>query len=95
MSEDTNDLLRALISISGRAAISPEDLKQTVTAGRAATKAVRAYNLCNGQNTLTEIAKQSRLDHGNFSRMVSRWEKHGVVFRIGDKLLHLYPLAGE
>ena len=94
MTNNTDGLLRALISVTGRVPVPAAELRDVVTAGRPAQKQVDAYNLCDGTRTQAQIAKQLKLDAGNFSRTVQRWERSGVLFRIGEdeQLLHLYPL---
>jgi DNA-binding MarR family transcriptional regulator len=94
MSQRTDDLLRALIQVTARAAIKPEELKALVVSGSRNEKQARAYNLCDGTRAQAEIAKKLQLDSGNFSRTVSRWEQLGILFRVGEDghLLHLYPL---
>jgi DNA-binding MarR family transcriptional regulator len=95
MTSNTDALLRALISVTGRVAVPAAELRELVTAGRLAQKQVDAYNLCDGTRTQAQIAKRLKLDAGNFSRTVQRWERSGVLFRIGEdeQLLHLYPLS--
>ena len=65
----------------------------------AGPKQVRAYSLCDGTRSQTDIAKALTLVAGNFSRTVSRWIDSGIVFRLGEgreaKLLHVYPLSIE
>ena len=92
---DTDDLLRALFHVMARNAIPPEALRAIVATGRGSSQQVAAYNLCDGTRSQRSIAKALRLDEGNFSRTLSRWQQMGVVFRIGsdDKPLHLYPLT--
>lgn len=95
MSDLTDDLLRFLVRINGRIAFPHEELRQLVVPSAKQKKQLKAYNLCDGSKKLSEIAKSTGLDQGNFSRTVSRWEQLGIVSRIGpDKNpLHLYPLS--
>ena len=86
-------LLECLIHVIGRASIKLEEINAIIGEGE---KQVRAYNLCDGTLTQTEIAKKARLDQGNFSRSVNRWVKSGIVFRFGKgkevKFLHVFPI---
>ena len=89
-------LMRALLSVTARQAFEMEKLREIVT-GSAGAKQLRAFNLCDGTRRQAEIAKELKIDQGNFSRTVGRWIDAGVVFRLGDgrdaTLLHVYPLS--
>lgn len=95
MSDRTEQLLQVLVQLAGRTAFSPDKLREIVAVGQSAARQVEAYNLCDGRRTQGDIAKSLRLDAGNFSRTVRRWQDQGIVFRVGDdqQLLHLYPLT--
>lgn len=97
MTDQTDDLLRALVNVMGRVAIPPEKLRAIVAPGSRAEKQEKAYNLCDGTRQQADIVKKLGLDPGNFSRTVKRWEELGVLFRVGRDahLLHLYPLGGD
>ena len=96
--DELKDLLRILVQLNARSAFPEEDLRQIVLAGRASSKHLNAYNLCDGTRALSEVARKARVDQGNFTRTVARWVSLGVMFRIGSgrdaRLLHLYPLHG-
>lgn len=96
MTSETDDLLKVMINVLGRSIMGGDELRTIVAAGKdsGSEKQIAAYNLCDGTRAQGAIAKMLSIDAGNFSRTVSRWEKLGVVFRIGDeqRLLHLYPL---
>jgi hypothetical protein len=93
---DAEDLLRCLVHIVGRTAVPVEVTREVVGSGKNRAK---AFNLCNGQSTLNDIAKKTRIDQGNLSRAVAHWVQHGIVFWIGDgrdaRLLHIYPLPKQ
>ena len=93
---DTEDLLRCLVHIAGRTAVPVETARAVVGEGKNRAK---AFNLCDGQTTLKEISKKTKIDIGNLSRAVSNWVEHGVAFRIGDGKaalpLHIYSLPKE
>jgi hypothetical protein len=88
-----HDLLRCAIQVIGRIGIPPEKVREIVDTGK---RQVKAYNLCDGTLSQSEIAKKAGLDQGNFSRVTARWIEHGVAFWIGEgkdsRLLHLYPI---
>src|SRR5438067_2334306 len=95
MTSVTDQLLQAVLSVVGRSAFPIATVRRIV--GRGGPKHFQAYNLCDGTRSLTAIAKQLRLDPGNFSRTISRWTEAGIVFRLGSgregTLLHVYPLG--
>lgn len=95
MSELTDDLLRYLLRTSGRIAFPVSDLREIVVPNPKVKRQLKAYNLCDGTRRLSDIAKKTGLDRGNFSRTVSRWEELGVIMRIGPDAnpLHIYPLS--
>jgi hypothetical protein len=96
MSENTEALLRAVLSVTGRQAFPPDRLVEIVLFKGAGGKQLQAFNMCDGTKGQAEIAKALKIDSGNFSRTVSRWIDAGIVFRLGEgrdaKLLHVYAL---
>lgn len=86
-------LLCCFIQIVGRAAMPEERVREIVGSG---AKQVRAFNLCDGTKSQTDVARQCRLQQANLSRTVSRWVQNGVMFWIGAgrdaRLLHIYPI---
>lgn len=99
MSENNEQLLRAILSVTARQTFPPDKLAEMVLSKASGAKQLKAFNLCDGSNSQAEIAKALKLDPGNFSRTVSRWVEAGVVFRLGQgrdaKLLHVYPLNAD
>ncbi|MBI2606834.1 MAG: MarR family transcriptional regulator [Deltaproteobacteria bacterium] len=87
-------LVHGLLKTLGRVAIPPEKIGKILSAS---VKHFDAYNLCDGTRSLTEVAKEARLDTGNLSRSIDRWVQSGILFRLGTgkkaKLLHLYPVS--
>jgi hypothetical protein len=100
MNVETNTLLKAILGMTARQAISVEDLIQTVVPKGSGEAQVEAYNLCDGTRSQGQIAKEVRLDPGNFSRTVARWVEAGIVMKLGDAkdgapLLHIYPIPKD
>jgi hypothetical protein len=97
MAENTEALLRAILSVTSRQAFPPDRLVEIVLFKGAGDKQLLAFNMCDGTKGQTEIAKALKIDSGNFSRTVSRWIDAGIVFRLGEgrdaKLLHVYALS--
>lgn len=93
-SEQTNQLLRCLVHIIGRAAMPPEKVCELIGPGK---KQVKAFNLCDGTLNQSEVAKKAGIDQGNFSRTFTRWVGNGIAFWVGEgndaKPLHIYPLS--
>jgi hypothetical protein len=87
------DFLGCALQVIGRVAMPPEKIRKVI--GNR-PKHMNAFNLCNGKNTLVEIAKKARIDQGNLSRTTNRWLEQGIIFSIGEgkesRLLHIYPL---
>jgi hypothetical protein len=91
--EITNQLLQSLMHVVGRAAMPLDVVQHLVGTGK---KQIKAFNLCDGTNSQTEIAKKSGLYQSNLSRSISRWIQNGVMFSIGEnketRPLHIYPI---
>jgi hypothetical protein len=90
---ETNDLLRCALQVVGRIAMPSAKIREVI--GNR-PKQLRAYNLCNGEHTLTEISRKARINMGNLSRTTRRWVEHGIIFVVGEgaerRPLHIYPL---
>jgi hypothetical protein len=93
MGELSDDLLRCLVHIVGRASMPTETVCELVGNGK---KQIQAFNLCDGTLSQSEISKKTKVDQGNLSRTFDRWVKHGIAFWIGEgtdaKLMHIYPV---
>jgi hypothetical protein len=96
MADNSEALLKALLTTVGRQAFPADKLAEILLVGGAGAKQIKAYNLCDGTRTQTEVAKSAGLDSGNFSRTVSRWISAGVIFKLSsdkeDKLMHVCPV---
>lgn len=93
-SDDTIEyLLECLIHVIGRVAIPVDQVSQVVGDGR---KQRKAFNLCDGSKSQTEVAKAAGIAQGNLSNTFKRWVENGVAYWIGEgkdaRLLHIYPL---
>lgn len=93
---ETNELLRALLAVTGRIAF-PEERLRAILSPTSNTAYLAAYRLCDGKTALTAIAKAVGVDHSNLSKAISKWIELGVAFRAGPKRLplHLYALPTE
>lgn len=93
---DTRDaFLRAILATVARQTFSPADVLE-ILGPAAGKKQHRAYNMCDGSRTQTEIAKEIGLDPSNFSKTLNRWIDEEIVIRVGEnreaRPLHVYQL---
>lgn len=93
MTELTDQILKAILQTQARGAYSQEKVAEIVGRGERNQK---AYQLCDGTKTQSEIVKISKLDSGNFSRTLANWVEEGIVFKFveGKDIipLHIFPL---
>lgn len=91
--EQTDQLLRCLMHIFGRATMPPKKVYEFIGGGK---QQIAAFNLCDGTLSQSEVAKKAGIDRGNFSRTFARWIENGIAFWIGEgndaKPLHIYPI---
>ena len=97
MSEEIKKLLEALIRLVGRLAYKEEEIIKIIgKKKRDAKKYFLAYNLCNGENDLSTIAKRVKVDAGNLSRIFTKWEELGIIYDSGKKggkyYRHIFPI---
>ena len=92
----SDQILKALLQTFGRTAFPQEKVVEII--GRS-EKNQKAYMLCDGTKTPIEIVKKTKLDSGNFSRTLGKWEEEGIIFKLTDgkeiRPLHIYPLKSE
>jgi len=88
-----DSLLECLVQMIGRVAVPTDKVYEIV---RSNTKYQKAFNLCEGSNNLTEVAKKCGIKQGNLSVTFKRWVENGVAFWIGEgndaRPLHIYPI---
>jgi DNA-binding MarR family transcriptional regulator len=84
--------LRAILSILARQTFPPDKLLPLI----GPEKQQLAYNLCDGSRTQGEIAKELKLDSGNFSKTLARWVDLGIVIKVSQgkeqRPVHIYPV---
>jgi hypothetical protein len=89
-------LLKCLIHVIGRVAVPVEKVKEVIGTG---SKQIKAFNLLNGNNSLTDVAKKSRIYPSNLSRTVKRWIEEGIVFQLGEEkqspFMHIYLIPSK
>lgn len=92
------ELLKCIFHVIARASVNPDQARRVIGEG---TKQLRAFNLCDGTRTISQVASAAKIDSGNFSRTLARWVSHGLIFKLcanNDRYpLHLYPIptSGE
>lgn len=81
-----------IISLLGRMAFEQNELKKLVTKGsKKPTAVIKAYNMCDGTRTITEIANYVGITQSAMTQAVDRWEKNGIIFKVkkGNEVLPL------
>ena len=75
-----------IISLLGRIAFPKDSLKSSVQKGsKKPAQIVKAYNLCDGRTSITDIAKAAKLAQASLSAAVDKWESQGIVLKIKIK----------
>ena len=96
LTEETDQLLRCLMHILGRASMPIKTVYDLVGRG---DKQIQAFNLCDGSLSQSEVSKKTKIDQGQLSRTSTRWVENGIAFWIGvgkdARLLHIYPLPSN
>lgn len=87
--------LRAILATVARQTFPPERILE-VMGPNSNEKHFKAFNLCDGTRSQAEVARDSGLDSGNFSKSLGRWSDAGIVVRVGEgrevRPVHVYPL---
>ena len=76
-----------IITLIGRRAFTKEEVLSIVTSGKQKTKKqkyVEGYNACDGNHSVSEIAKIIGVTDGTLSPILQGWEDTGII----------YPVAG-
>jgi Fic family protein len=90
MSNEIRELIERLIkqneiiiSLLGRIAFKPEDIKEIVTTKkRNPQKYIDGYNACDGEHSVAEIAKIVGVKPGTLSPILKEWERIGIVYEV-------------
>jgi hypothetical protein len=87
--------LRAILATVARQIFSPEKILEIMGA-QAREQHRKAYNMCDGTKTQSDVVKKLGIDHSNFSKTLARWVDAGICIRVGDGRdalpMHIYPL---
>ncbi|MCH8915857.1 MAG: hypothetical protein IIA82_08465 [Thaumarchaeota archaeon] len=69
-----------IISLLGRLVFPEEKLIAIIQKNSKKPKELlKAYNLCNGKFTLTEIAKKSGVASQSLGQTILKWKKNGII----------------
>jgi DNA-binding MarR family transcriptional regulator len=72
----------AIISLLGRIAFPNDRLKEMIQKGsHKPNEMLAAYNLCDGANTITKIAKQVGVAQPSLSVAIDKWEQDGIIVK--------------
>jgi hypothetical protein len=77
----------AIIALLGKMAFTKEEVLNIVVSGKQKTKKqkyVEGYNACDGNHSVSEIAKIIGVTDGTLSPILQGWEDTGII----------YPVAG-
>lgn len=84
--ESMQSMFEAMISLLGRLAFPPEQLRAIIMKRkRNPEDYVKAYNLCDEEHTLSQIADAINVSAGTLSPILSEWKELGIVYEITKK----------
>jgi len=78
-------LFEAMLTLLGRFVYPPEKIREILTKSKKKKDPkgyVKAYNLCDGEHTLSEIAKVIDVSIGTLSPILSEWKELGIIYEI-------------
>ena len=81
---DQNNIIIALL---GKMAFTKEAVLNIVVSGKQQAKKqkyVEGYNACDGNHSLSEIAKIIGVTHPTLSPILQSWEEYGIVYPVGS-----------
>jgi DNA-binding MarR family transcriptional regulator len=84
-SPETEEIIRQnelIISLLGRIAFKNDELRELIQKGSKEPEEILvAYNLCDGQTPITDIAKKAGIAKPSLTVAIEKWEGLGVVFK--------------
>jgi len=86
-----------IISLLGRLVFKPEDIRKIVTAKKQQPQNyIKGYNACDGNHSLSEIAKIVGVTKGTLSPILAEWEEIGIIYEVekrgGKFYKKLFPI---
>lgn len=82
----------AIIALLGKMAFTKEEVFRIVTSAKQKAKQegyVKGYNGCDGNHSVSEIAKIIRITKGTLSPILQGWEEAGIIYSV------IGPRAGK
>jgi len=100
MNEELKKIIRQneiIISLLGRIAFSKEDVRKIVThKKRNPEKYIEGYNACDGNHSVSEIARIVGVSQPNMSVILTEWEEIGIIREVeksgGKFYKKLFPI---
>jgi len=79
------------IALLARLVWPGESLKAFILAGKkTGAKYIEGYNACDGQKTVSELARIVGVSQPNMTMILKKWEQKEVVYNVGGKGRPLY-----
>ncbi|MCJ7632941.1 hypothetical protein MUP77_11190 [Candidatus Bathyarchaeota archaeon] len=70
-----------IISLLGRLAFTPEKIREIVVKKKQNPQGyIDAYNACNGNHNVNELAVVARVDQSTLSPILHEWEELGIIY---------------
>lgn len=100
MNEEMKKLIKQneiTISLLGRLAFKPEDIRNIVTSKKQNPQNyINGYNACDGNHSLSGIARKVGVTPGTLSPILAEWEEIGIVYEVekprGRFYKRLFPI---
>jgi len=84
--ESVQPMFETMISLLGRLVYPPKELTAIVMwKKRNPEEYVKAYNLCDGEHTVSQIADAINVSPGTLSPILSEWEELGIIYEVTKK----------
>ncbi|MCB2141232.1 hypothetical protein KQH27_00830 [bacterium] len=74
-----------IISLLGRMVFSPKEIKDIVTQGKRLANRenyIQGYNACDGNHSVSDLAKIIKIDSGGLSTILQSWEETGIIYEV-------------
>lgn len=73
-----------IIALLGRIAFTEEDIKNIIKKKKKAPKKyLMAYNACDGQHTVSQLAKIAGVGQPTMTQVLKLWEEHCIIYEVG------------
>lgn len=75
-----------VISLLGRIAFTEEKVRDIVTGRRQnPERYVEGYNACNGENTVSQVARVVGVSQPMMTTVLRQWEEIGIIYEVDKK----------